>query len=63
MASRTVHADAIVSNMFVPFISSINDEMTYAQIADQMEADAFDAVRKAIPQFVNDIRIRLEVGE
>lgn len=63
MGSRTIHAEVIVRNMFVPFITTVNDDMTYADVAEELEAAAQDAVRQAIPQLATEVRITLEVGE
>ncbi len=63
MATRTIHADVIVRSMHVPFIMTVNDDMTYAEVAAALEAAAQDTVRQAVPQLATEVRITLEVGE
>lgn len=63
MATRTIHAEVIVRNTFVPFIVSIDTNATYAEVANLLEIAGNNAVYDAIPQLATEVRITLEVGE
>jgi hypothetical protein len=61
MAPRIVHADVVLNRTFLPIIVSINDDMTYAEVADRMMAAATTAVVAAAADLVNDIHVKMEL--